>query len=139
MKVVLAAAGAYNLAWGAFVVLFPAALFRWAGMEPPTPIAVWQCVGMLIGAYGIGFAIAATDPFRHWPIVLVGLIGKTSSMIGLAWYTSRGDLPAILGWNALASDLVWCVPFVLILVGARGRAPSAPRSGSLPAATGARE
>ena len=31
MKVVLSAAGVYNLVWGAWVILFPPALFQWVG------------------------------------------------------------------------------------------------------------
>src|SRR4051812_46757884 len=32
MRRVLLAAGAYNVLWGAFVVIFPEAIFRWVGM-----------------------------------------------------------------------------------------------------------
>ena len=33
--VTLVAAGTYNLLWGAAVVLFPTAIFRWTGMQLP--------------------------------------------------------------------------------------------------------
>ncbi len=73
---VLWAAAIYNLVWGGFVILFPMLPFRLAGMEPPNYPEIWQCLGMVVGVYGVGYAIAATNPLRHWPIVLVGLLGK---------------------------------------------------------------
>ena len=45
----LMAAATYNIAWGAFIVLFPAALFDWSGMDPPRYLSIWQCVGMIVG------------------------------------------------------------------------------------------
>src|SRR5262249_18880392 len=82
MKVVLTAAGVYNLVWGSWVILSPAAVFRWAGMPPTNYPQIWQCVGMIVGVYGIGYLIAARDPFRHWPIVFVGLLGKVLGPVG---------------------------------------------------------
>ena len=115
MRAVLCAAGIYNVAWGAFVILFPDAPFRWAGMEPINYPEVWQCVGMVVGVYGIGYFIAARDPLRHWPIVLVGLLGKILGPIGMAWSIAQGRLPAAAGWVCLTNDLIWLGPFAAIL------------------------
>jgi small multidrug resistance pump len=45
-------------------------------MELPRYPDIWQCVGMIVGVYGVGYLIAAFDPLRHWPVILVGLLGK---------------------------------------------------------------
>ncbi|HZH89612.1 MAG TPA: hypothetical protein VEX70_03220 [Pyrinomonadaceae bacterium] len=111
----LYAAGAYNLAWGAFVVLLPLAFFRWAGAAPPNYPQIWQCLGMVVGVYGVGYAIAARDPFRHWPIIFVGLLGKLLGPIGFLQTAARGDWPWALGWLNVTNDLIWLVPFALIL------------------------
>ena len=74
---VLMAAGLYNLIWGAAVVLFPNGLFRLTGIADPLYPGIWQCVGMIVGVYGIGYLTAARQPLRHWPIVLVGLLGRS--------------------------------------------------------------
>ncbi len=115
MKTVLLAAGLYNLVWGALVIFFPNAWFAWAGMEPPRYPELWQCIGMIVGVYGIGYAIAAFDPARHWPIVLVGLLGKVLGPIGFVdvWYSGR--LPAIAGVVNITNDLIWWLPFAWIL------------------------
>jgi len=82
-SLVLKAAAIYNLVWGAFIILAPNALFDFAGLPRiQTYVGIWQCVGMIVGVYGIGYWAAAADPKRHWPIVLVGFLGKILGPIG---------------------------------------------------------
>ena len=121
---VLVAAAVYNLAWGAWVVLAPEAIFRLTGLAPPAYPQIWQCVGMIVGVYGVGYAIAATAPLRHWPIVLVGLLGKVLGPLGFVAAALGGELPWSWGWTIVANDLVWWVPFGLILLAARRGAAS---------------
>jgi uncharacterized membrane protein HdeD (DUF308 family) len=111
----LVAAAIYNLTWGGFVVLFPLVAFELAEMDPPRYPAIWQCVGMIVGVYGVGYAIAARDPLRHWPIVLVGLLGKVFGPIGFLMAASRGELPWRLGWTILTNDLLWWPAFAVLL------------------------
>lgn len=116
MRTLLIMAAVYNIAWGLFVVICPSLPFRWAGMELPNYLSLWQCIGMIVGVYGVGYAIAASDPVRHWPIVLVGLLGKVCGPIGFVWSASRGELPWIAGLTILTNDLIWWIPFGLILL-----------------------
>ena len=118
MRPILQAAGAYNLAFGAFVILFPNALFQWIGVENPTYPAIWQCVGMVVGVYGVGYLIAAANPFRHWPIVLVGLLGKVLGPLGFIYAAATGQLPWTFGIVNIFNDLIWLLPFASILFGA---------------------
>ena len=76
------AAAVYNLAFGAWAIVWPNAIFDWAGMERPNYPQLWQRLGLVIGVYGVGYAIAAGDPVQHWPIVLVLLFEKISGPIG---------------------------------------------------------
>jgi hypothetical protein len=125
MRWVLALAAVYNLAWGAWVVLQPEAIFAWTGLAPPRYPMIWQCVGMIVGTYGIGYAIAATAPLRWWPLVLVGLIGKLAGPVGFLQTALAGDLPWAFGWTILTNDLIWWAPFTIILLRAwqAGRPP----------------
>lgn len=115
MRFVLWAAGAYNLVWGMAVVLFPQAPFGWLGLPYPNYVEIWQCLGMVVGVYGVGYLIASFDPLRHWPMILVGLLGKVLVPIGFAWAASKGSLPWTAGWTIVTNDLIWWVPFGLIL------------------------
>jgi len=116
MKNVLLAAGCYNLIWGALVVIFPVSLLSWLGVEPMLNYPeFWQAIGMVVGVYGIGYLIAASNPYRHWPIVLVGLLGKVFGPLGFAAGLFSGRLPASLGWTIVTNDLIWWGPFTMIL------------------------
>ncbi len=126
MKRWLLAAAAYNLLWGAAVIALPAAMFHWAGMEVPRYPEIWQCVGMIVGVYGVGYAIAAFDPLRHWPIVLVGLLGKILGPIGFVAAFARGVFPARFALTILTNDLVWWAPFSVILWAAISQAQKPP-------------
>lgn len=112
---VLIAAGVYNLIWGLVVILLPNLLFDLTGMEPPRYPQIWQCVGMIVGVYGLGYLIAASNPIRHWPIVLVGFLGKILGPAGFAFGLATGQLPVGFGITILTNDLIWWVPFGLIL------------------------
>ena len=128
MSAVLIAAAVYNLAWGAWVVLRPGDFFNLVGMEPPRYPAIWQCVGMIVGVYGIGYAVAARDPLRHWPIVLVGLLGKVFGPLGYVDAALiRGELDPAFGWTIPTNDLMWWLPFGWLLVKAwRHHHPPSP-------------
>jgi hypothetical protein len=115
MKWTLVAAGIYNLVWGAWTIFMPQALFRWAGMEPPRYPEIWQCVGMIVGVYGVGYLAAARAPAIHWPITLVGLLGKIFGPIGFVQAVTSGAFAPKMGLTILTNDLIWWVPFALIL------------------------
>jgi len=130
MTWVLYAAAAYNIVWGAVVVLAPAFTFRLLGVDLDSLddeavkllLPIWQCVGMIIGVYGIGYAVAARDPLRHWPIVLVGLLGKLFGPIGFVDAVFvREIFPLSFGYTIVTNDLIWWAPFTLILLAARKR------------------
>jgi len=111
----LAAAGIYNLLWGALTIAFPNFLFDFAGIDRLNFPEIWQCVGMIVGVYGIGYLIAAGDSRTHWPIVLVGLLGKIFGPIGFVNALLRGTFPPLFGLTILTNDLIWWIPFAMIL------------------------
>jgi small multidrug resistance pump len=123
-KIWLQAAGVYNLVWGAIVIAFPHWLFDACGIPRLNYPEIWQCVGMIVGVYGIGYLSAARDPWRHWPIVLVGLLGKLLGPIGFAKALIDGTFPPAFGLTILTNDLLWWIPFALILRGAYRHAQS---------------
>ncbi len=108
-------AAIYNLLWGAWVVLFPLSAFSLLKMPPPNYPQIWQCVGMIVGVYGVGYAIAAKNPIQHWAIVVVGLLGKVCGPVGFVAAVAQGALPPRFGLLLLTNDFIWWVPFVLIL------------------------
>lgn len=119
MKKILAAAGLYNLAWGAIAIFAPATMLGWFGVDSTTiSNSFWQCIGMIVGVYGVGYLLASRHPFVHWPITLVGLMGKVFGPLGFLAAIQSETLPTSFGWTILTNDLIWWAPFAVILWGA---------------------
>ncbi len=115
LKKILFIAGIYNLIWGAINVLFPKFIFETFHIELPKYLEFWQCIGMIVGVYGLGYIIASKDYVRHWPIVLVGFLGKIFGPIGFIQAVARGVFPISFGWTILMNDLIWWIPFFMML------------------------
>lgn len=112
---VLWAAGFYNILWGAWVVFFPFAFFDLSGLPRTNTPHIWQSVGMIVGVYGLGYALAAADLLRHWVIVLVGFLGKVFGLMGVGFYVAIGQLSPAYFLITLTNDAIWVVPFALML------------------------
>lgn len=117
-RVALIAAGAYNILWGLKTALDPQWLFRFAGMPPINQPAVFACLGMAIGLYGLVYWEAARDPKRGWPLVAVGMAGKALGPVGHGWLVATGAWPAATFVLVLPNDFLWWGPFLLYLVDA---------------------
>jgi hypothetical protein len=115
MRFVLIAAGIYNLLWGLITVLFPSFYLSFSNMPASNYPEIWQCVGMIVGVYGIGYIIAASDPYRHWPIILVGLLGKVLGPVGYLVALMAGRFTLKAGITNITNDLIWWIPFSVIL------------------------
>ena len=114
-KRVLQAAAIYNLLWGAWVVLFPNHWFDLTGIPHPNYPGIWQCVGMIVGVYGLGYWWASRDYAKHWPVIAVGFLGKIFGPIGFLQSVIQGALPWSWGWMILTNDLIWWLPFGAML------------------------
>lgn len=115
MKQTLQMAGVYNILWGASVILFPSYFFQFFNLALPNYPILWQAIGMMVGVYGIGFIAAANKPFIHWPIVLVGFLGKVFGTIGFAYYAAQGLVPTAFASIIITNDVLWLIPFGVIL------------------------
>jgi hypothetical protein len=113
--ITLRLAAIYNIIWGIWVIAFPQHFFSLAGMDAINHPMVWQGMGMVIGVYGLGYWWASYNPYKHWPIVAVGFLGKIFGPIGFLFNYLRGDAPMTFGYTIITNDLMWWIPFFLIL------------------------
>jgi hypothetical protein len=114
-SLVLFLAAAYNVVWGSLACAFPERMLAWYGVTTDRP-ELWQCIGMLVGVYGIGYWFASRNPHALWPLVLVGLLGKLLGPLGSAAAVSHGRLPAQFLWLNAINDLIWLPAFVGVLL-----------------------
>ncbi len=116
IQTMLKLAGLYNILWGVLVIIFPEAIFKFLEMPLPNYLELWQCIGMIVGVYGVGYFIAAQDPETHWPIILVGFLGKIFGPIGFIKALLIGSFPLKFLGVIVLNDLVWLIPFYYALI-----------------------
>lgn len=114
-RTVFAAAGVYNIVWGLWSTADPQWLFRFTGMPPLNHPAVFACLGMVVGLYGILYLEVARLPERGWLIAAVGLTGKVLGPVGMWWLIWSGVWPMSAVVLCLTNDFIWWIPFGLYL------------------------
>jgi hypothetical protein len=114
-RCVFVLAGVYNLVWGAFTVINPQWLFRFADMPLSNYPQIFACLGMVVGLYGILYLEVARLPERGWLLAAVGLLGKLLGPIGLVPLVVSGQWPVRTVVLCLTNDLIWWIPFALYL------------------------
>ena len=134
-QITFGAAGAYNLAWGAFTVVYPQWLFDLAGMERANHPQVFATLGMVIGLYGVLYLSVAASPEHGWLVAAVGLTGKALGPVGLAYLLLHGTWPPATITICLTNDILWWLPFASYLRDAR---PAWPRSAASDGSVGSR-
>src|SRR4030095_5370157 len=105
-RAVFITAGLYNMAWGTWSALDPQWLFRFAGMPLSNQPAVFACLGMVVGLYGILYLEVARVPERGWLIAAVGLAGKILGPIGMLRLIASGEWPLTAGVLCLTNALI---------------------------------
>lgn len=114
-RAVFLAAGVYNLGWGLYSILNPQWLFRLSGMQELNHPAVFACVGMIVGLYGVLYLAVARNPEQGWLIAAVGLTGKVLGPIGWANLVCTGSWPPQTFILCLTNDVLWWGVFGLYL------------------------
>jgi small multidrug resistance pump len=106
------AATIYNAVWGSWTVLFPEAYFRMIDMSLPSK-PLWQCVGMMVLVYALGYMLVARQPERYAAFAAIGLVGKIFGPLGFAFGVLTGELPLRFGWFIPFNDLIWWPVFAM--------------------------
>jgi small multidrug resistance pump len=105
------------LFWGPFIILTPEISGRVYGFgKPVTDVFLWQGSGLIIFLFGIGYLIASGDPFRHWVMVLIGLLAKVLGPVGMLWSVLTGQVSSDVLRLIPLHDLLWWIPFTMIVL-----------------------
>src|SRR5262245_42455504 len=115
-RLILGAAALYNVVFGLWAGFFPLAFFRWFQLEPPRYPSIWACLGMVVGLYGAGYAVAANRLERGDVLVWIGLAGKLLGPMGWLTAVARAELPPRTFILVLLNDLIWWFPFLFYLL-----------------------
>ncbi len=107
----------HSITWGCFIVLLPGPAAVVYGLaETPHDLFLWQGTGLVIVLFGAGYAIAASNPYQHWVVVLIGLLAKVCGPIGMLVAVLRGEISVDVLWLLPVNDVIWWDPFVIIVI-----------------------
>ncbi|HEU4400789.1 MAG TPA: hypothetical protein VFT43_01665 [Candidatus Polarisedimenticolia bacterium] len=115
-RLLFALAAVYNLAFAAWAIGWPRSFFGLLAIDPPRYPAIWQCLGMVVGVYGLGYAYAARRLDRAFPFIALGLLGKVLGPVGWVATVHSGEWPIRTFTLILFNDVVWWLPFGLFLL-----------------------
>lgn len=115
-RLIFALAAIYNIAFGLWACLWKRAFFTSLEMAPPNYPGLWQCLGMVVGFYGVLYASAAWRLDRAKLIIAIGLAGKILGPIGLIMTIHSGEWPLRALSLVVCNDLIWWLPFTLFLL-----------------------
>jgi hypothetical protein len=115
-RLIFATAAFYNVAFGAWAALFPQSFFARFALRPPSYPAIWACLGMVVGLYGLGYAYAALHLDRAAPFIAIGLLGKLLGPVGWVLTVTSGEWPVRTVTLILFNDVIWWLPFSLFLL-----------------------
>lgn len=90
---------------------------RLGASGPPSPLMVegWHAVAVWLAVLGLGFLLAARDAYRHWPVVLMGVLSKLGTGAWIGWDILHGRAPGMLWWWVAVETAAWCIPLLAIL------------------------
>lgn len=115
---VLQSAGVYHVFAAAGAVVMAEWLdARLGASGPPSPLMGegWHVVAVWLAVLGLGFLLAARDAYRHWPVVLMGVLSKLGTGAWIGWDILHGRAPGLLWWWVAVETAAWCIPLLAIL------------------------
>ena len=115
MPLVLCVAGLYCLAFAIGTICWPDKAYEMTGMNASGHHFLVQLIGLFYLVFGCSFFLAARDPIRHWRIVLMCTLKIVVVVIAALFTWWRQILPTPVILLLVVDDLLWLVPFLMIL------------------------
>lgn len=115
-QTVLKIAAYYNIVLGFIISFAPVYILEMFQMNLSQGIEFWQFFGMVLGVLGLGYAVASTDPGKHWPVVFVGFLVSLMATFVFTKSLVIHSMPQNLNLILLMSSIIWIVPFYYTLM-----------------------
>jgi small multidrug resistance pump len=115
MRFLLGFAGCYNLLAGLTMIVFYHEALKLIGWPKPELMLPIQLVGILVGLFGLGYLLVASNPVENRNVLLLGFLSKAlGSLLGIG-YVALGKLSASFLVVLLFVDIMYLPPFAVIL------------------------
>lgn len=115
MKRLLWFVGGYNLLAGLAMLTCYHEGYKLLGVPKPELVLPLQLVGVLVGLFGVGYWLVARNPVENRNILTLGFLSKgLGSLLGVS-YVAAGKLPTAFLLVLFFADIVYLVPFGIIM------------------------
>jgi hypothetical protein len=115
MRWLLRFVGCYNLLAGLGMLVFYHEGFKLLGVAKPNLMLPVQLVGILVGLFGVGYLLVASNPLENRNLLLLGFWSKAlGSALGVG-YVVLGKLPPVFLAVLFFADIMYLPPFAIIL------------------------
>ena len=115
MRWLLRFVGGYNLLAGLTMMVFYHESFKFLGIPKPQLMLPVQLVGILVGLFGVGYLLVASNPIQNRHLRMLGFWSKArGSYLGVG-YVLLGKLPPMFLVILFFADIVYLPPFLVIM------------------------
>lgn len=132
MRIALILGATYHILFAVWTNLWPFHGFDLLGIPRPNHPMLWRTLGLISGFLGFALFLAASDPIRHWLIVLLGFAKSVAATGIVAFAVSADNLPASSLFFLVLDDIAWIIPYGAILWAALRAHAGIPLSRSTP-------
>ncbi len=107
--------GLYFILWSLIVLIFPSFLSSLVITDVNTPLIFWDLMGLITLVLGLGLILAAFDPFRHWPIILLVSLFHLAMIGGFIYGYNLGFFNTNFIKFVFFNHIIWLIPNVTAL------------------------
>ena len=115
MRWLLRFAGTFNLLAGAGMICLYHEGYKLLGVPKPQLILPVQVMGILVGLFGVGYHLVASNPVENRNILMLGFWSKALSSALALCYVVAGKLGPGFAVTVLFADVIYLPPFFVIL------------------------
>ncbi len=105
----------YFVIWSLVVIIFPSILNSVVIDQGFTPVVFWDFMSLVTFILGIGLFIAAGNPHRHWPIILLVSLFHLAMIGGFVFGYTIGFFNNLFIRFIILNHLIWLVPNAIVL------------------------
>lgn len=105
----------YFIIWSVVVILFPSILNSVVIEKNYTPVVFWDFMSLVTFILGIGLFIAAFNPHRHWPIILLVSLFHIAMIAGFVLGHTMGFFNNLYLRFIILNHFIWLIPNAFVL------------------------
>jgi len=105
----------FNILAGFSMICFHHEGYKLLGLSKPELIMPVQVMGILVGLFGVGYLMVASNPVENRNILVLGFLSKAISSVLALYYVAVGPLTLSFIPVVFFSDIIYLPPFYVLI------------------------